>query len=191
MSTRRWGRRSRPRTRIGYELAEELLAEEGLPGSNRVVDVQALVRALGIKINSLGLASSSIRGVALAGSGYRPAILLNLTSPYNISPGGRRFTLAHELCHILNDRSRAKRLAQVSGPWTLPAVEKRANAFAAMLLMPRSLLWQSLSGEELTVEGVQAAARAMQVGFATLAEHLYNLGIIHDAQRDEFRRVRA
>jgi len=47
-------------------------------------------------------------------------------------------TLAHELCHLLVDRGSATELMVVSTPWAPPEIERRANAFAAELLLPKA-----------------------------------------------------
>lgn len=56
-----------------------------------------------------------------------------------VEPGSwLRFTLAHELAHLVYDRLAGTWLAQASGPWTPPGRESRANAVAAALLMPEN-----------------------------------------------------
>jgi Zn-dependent peptidase ImmA (M78 family) len=147
----------------------------------------ALWAALGIRILDERLQTSTIRGVAVAGSRYHPAILVNWSSPYNAEEPGRRFTLAHEFFHVLYDRERAKRISHTSGPWAPPGIEKRANAFAAMLLMPRDLVRRSLPEDALDSEGLRQAAQTMQVGATALIEHLYNISMIEEIERDELR----
>jgi Zn-dependent peptidase ImmA (M78 family) len=171
----------------GYDLAEQLLEELALPGDALAVDVRSLLSMLDVKVVEEELRTSTIRGVALAGARYAPAILVNKTSLYNETEPGRRFTLAHELCHVLYDRSRAQRIAHTSGPWAAPGIEKRANAFAAMLLMPRDLVRRSTRLDDLTQETVRAAAEALQVGASALIEHLYNTSMIDELKRDELR----
>lgn len=171
----------------GYELAEELLERLGLPGDALAVDVRSILSTLGVRVVERSLRTSTIRGVALAGAGYAPAILVNKTSLYNESEPGRRFTLAHELFHVLYDRSRARRIAHASGPWASPGIEKRANAFAAMLLMPRDLLRRCTPLHQLTHDAVLTAAETMQVGASALIEHLYNTSMIDEFKRDELR----
>lgn len=171
----------------GYDLAEQFLEERDLPGSASAVDVRALLATLGIAVKERSLRTSTIRGVAVAGPNYGPAIIVNRSSPYNQNEAGRRFTLAHELCHILFDRSRARRIAHTSGPWAAPGVEKRANAFAAMLLMPRDLVRRSVPLEKLTKDTVIAAAATLEVGVSALVEHLYNTCMIDEFKRDELR----
>lgn len=67
-----------------------------------------------------------------------PLVLLNENCARHADAEGKpmrsgiRFTLAHELCHLLIDRDSGSQLALVSGPWAPKAVEQRANAFAAV-----------------------------------------------------------
>ena len=171
----------------GYDLAEQLLEDCFLPGSDSYVDVRALLSGWGVRIVEKVLKTNTIRGVAIAGERYSPAILVNKTSDYNASEAGKRFTLAHELFHILYDRSAARRVSIVSGPWAPPGVEKRANAFAAMFLMPRSLLTRSFPTGKIDEEAVTSAADAMQVGISALVEHLFNTSMIDEVERDRLR----
>lgn len=112
---------------------------------------------------------------------------LNLASPYNAEEVGRRFTLAHELFHVLFDRERAKRISHTSGPWAPSGIEKRANAFAATLLMPRDMVRRSLAKDVLNSDSVREAAQTMRVGVSALIEHLYNISMLDGFERDELR----
>ena len=124
----------------GYQLAESCLeAMDGSFGGEVPVPVERFFDYFGITVERIELHDRSIRAVALAGPRHRPAVLVNENVPYR-SAQTRRFTLAHELCHILHDRNYGARLALASGPWAPVDVEKRANAFAAMLLMPADLV---------------------------------------------------
>jgi Zn-dependent peptidase ImmA (M78 family) len=171
----------------GYDLAEELLEDLEVSVDDTFVDVQSIVSTLGIRIIEEPLRTSTIRGVAIAGTGYHPAILVNLASPYNAEEPGRRFTLAHELFHVLFDRERAKRISHTSGPWAPPGIEKRANAFAAMLLMPRDMVRRSISKDGVNSGSVREAAQTMRVGVSALIEHLYNISMLDEFERDELR----
>ena len=173
--------------RDGYSLAEELLADLGLPVDDKV-DVRKVSANLGIAVGEEQLQTNAIRGVAIAGDGFHPKILVNLSSAYNRSEAGRRFTIAHELCHILYDRSRARRVTHVSGPWVAPGYEKRANAFAAFLLMPRNLVVSAIAGRAADEPKVVAeVASSLDVSESALVEHLYNLRLIQDWQREGLR----
>jgi Zn-dependent peptidase ImmA (M78 family) len=175
----------------GYDLAEQLLEELGLPGNSSAVDVHLLLSRLDVAIVERRLETTSIRGVAIAGGRYSPTILVNKASPYNATEAGQRFTLAHELFHILYDRAQAKRITHTSGPWAPPGVEKRANAFAAMLLMPRDLVRRSVPLNNLNRGKLFEAAKSMEVGASALVEHLYNTSVIDEFKRDELRALLA
>jgi Zn-dependent peptidase ImmA (M78 family) len=68
-------------------------------------------------------------------------IVLNLDGK-NENPCVRRFSLAHELYHVLRDWNRTEPLAAISGFLTDTSldIERRANAFAMRLLCPSSRL---------------------------------------------------
>jgi Zn-dependent peptidase ImmA (M78 family) len=171
----------------GYDLAQDLLDDLGLDDGTTVINMLDLLSGLGIKVIEKNLRTSTIRGVAVAGDNYNPAIFVNMTSDYNTEEAGRRFTLAHELFHILYDRKQARRITHSSGPWAPPGIEKRANAFAAMLLMPRNMVRYYLPHDDLGRDRLLEMADAMKVGARALLEHLYNIDIIDEFKRDELR----
>lgn len=169
----------------GYRLADDLRDELGIAPEQGFIDVRRLLHELGIHVVETALQTSSIRGVAIAGNGFAPAILINNASSYNQNESGKRFTLAHELCHILYDRTMAKKLSHMSGPWASARIEKRANAFAAMLLASSSAIRKMLVA--ISTKEIQALSRKLKIGKTGLIEHLYNLRLIDDAQRDALR----
>jgi Zn-dependent peptidase ImmA (M78 family) len=172
----------------GYSLAEDLLEELSLPeDSDDWIDVHAIYARLGIDIDEFFLKDRGIRAVSVAGPDHRPSTLLNPDHPTYLGEPGQRFTLAHELCHILFDRSYGARLAIASGPWAPSDVEARANAFAAMLLMPTDLvrrLVRSLENPVNSVEGIRAISDRMQTSFKATLEHLKNLNFLNQEEHD-------
>jgi Zn-dependent peptidase ImmA (M78 family) len=176
----------------GYQFAEEFLEDVGkevdtvAPGG--FVDLLSICSYLEIEIDERRLKTESIRGVALAGEGFRPLISVNRSSVFNGTEYGRRFTIAHEFCHILFDRTRARRIAHITGPWAAPGVEKRANAFAAYLLMPRELIRENLTAiPGIDESAVRELAARLHVSGTALVEHLYNLDFIDEIKREELR----
>jgi Zn-dependent peptidase ImmA (M78 family) len=130
--------------------------------------------------------------VALVSAIGRPLIFVNSRYEGGSYQSVRRFTLAHELCHLLIDRDAGKPLALASGPWAPRSVEQRANAFAAALLMPNGLLQvacRSIVGDRPpeTLEQIETVADAMQVGTVTLVDHLGNVDLIDHDVHDELR----
>ena len=171
--------------RFATEFLEDL-EDLGESSDASFVDVRAICSGLGIAIEEAEFETDSIRGVALAGEGFSPKILINLAHAYNSNEYGRRFTIGHELCHILFDRTRARRIAHISGSWVPQGIEKRANAFAAYLLMPRALIFRNLSGR-IDNEEVRRLADILHVNETPLVEHLYNINLIDDVERDRLR----
>lgn len=168
----------------GYALALDVL-DEADPDPEAVrTDLDALLEGLEITSRDVGLGREGPRGVAMAGEGLRPLILVNTDHQVNRGQG-RRFTMAHELCHILFDRQRARALAHSSTPWASPSIEQRANAFAAMLLMPsfRARRPKAADMAKLSL-GLSHLARTLGVGRVALCRHLYNLGEIDSDECD-------
>jgi len=174
----------------GYQLAEDLLEELG-DGyvEDSCVDVDHLYQDLGIAVQDVRLSDRSIRAVAIAGRHYRPNVLMNRSYLY-LDEEPRRFTLAHELCHILHDRSYGAQLAMASGPWAPVDVEKRANAFAAMLLMPDPLVETIVRGLTVPLDSAAAigeVANRLRTSFSSTLEHLCNRKFIDETVRDKLR----
>lgn len=168
----------------GQRFASDLLDELDLPRvGEKCIDVNAICDHLGIDVADLRLDTDSIRGAAFAGEGFSPRVLVNPTHPFNRNESGRRFTLSHELCHVLFDRARARRIAHASGDWAAPGIEQRANAFAAHLLMPRELVVSAFGDGD--AEDVSRLAAQLKVNQTALIPHLFNLELIDARQRDD------
>jgi Zn-dependent peptidase ImmA (M78 family)/transcriptional regulator with XRE-family HTH domain len=106
-------------------------------------------------------------------------------------PGRQRFTLAHELDHLLTGDDQGVHLdkdifdrAQHRDP-----SEMRANAFAAAFLMPEAILRERVSRDGLTENGFAELACDLLVSPATLAYRLLSLRLIDRGTCDQFRSV--
>lgn len=167
----------------GYSLALDVLDQVDPAPSASNTRIENMLHSLGIQVREVNLGEQGPRGVAFAGDNLRPTILVNLDNVRN-SPRGKRFTLAHELCHILFDRSRARPLTHTSTPWASPSIEQRANAFAAMLLMPprRAQLIRARKDHKDLKEAVGRLADKLKVSRAALRQHLAN---IHEISENE------
>ena len=174
----------------GYELADAF--HEALQDRFRSappVEIENIYRDFGIQLTEISLQDSTIRAVAIAGEHFKPTVAINSNYASQESHV-RRFTMAHELCHLLHDRSYGTDLVMASGPWAPVDLEKRANAFAAMFLMPVELIEQILkhSQFDLTLTSdVWKMANELQVSFTALVEHLCNLAFIDEFDRDQMR----
>ena len=172
----------------GYDLAEGLHEDLDMRFAQETrVDIDKMVQELGIEVIPLALSDEDIRGVSIAGHDHRPGIVVNTRHFRNAHPFGLRFTLAHELCHLLFDREEGRRLAIASGPWAPRSIEQRANAFAAMLLMPPSLIERARKRLTYSIDsssGLREAAHVLETGVLGLLYHLTNTGFITDADRE-------
>lgn len=173
----------------GYRLADAL--HESLDDTYRTipVDIERLYQELGIPIREISLDDQAIRAIAIAGENMRPTVAINLNFKYR-DDNTRRFTLAHELCHLLHDRVYGTRLAIASGPWAPVDIEKRANAFAAMFLMPSESIERSVQKGQLQLDSVAdiwALASSFGVSFSATFEHLCNQGFVDEVTRDALK----
>ncbi len=162
----------------GYDLATRTLETLGVDeAATTFVDVETILNGLGVQIRDLSVDDLSLRGVAIAGEGFRPTVIVNAEARWNRSRPGRRFTLAHELGHIIVDRGRARRVTHSSTPWAPEAVERRANAFAAMFLMPYRSVDAAIGALGPVENGGDLARLARQLGCGKTAvlEHLNNI----------------
>jgi Zn-dependent peptidase ImmA (M78 family) len=87
------------------------------------------------------LGSRDLAGLTFADEKRGSTIVLNLDGK-NVNPCVRRFSLAHELCHLLVDFNRREPLATLSGFWSEVGLarEQRANGFASRLLCPEKIV---------------------------------------------------
>lgn len=162
----------------GYETADLLHEHLRTNTTNpHAIDIEAILRTLRVHTDSISLDDETIMGAAVSRFGCAPAILVNEQHKKNRTPQGRRFTLAHELCHLLLDHEHGRPLAVASGPWAPRFVEKRANAFAAMFLMPKTML-DSMAAECSDDALVDAVAERLKAGKRSTKWHLINLGFL-------------
>jgi Zn-dependent peptidase ImmA (M78 family) len=174
-----------PAYQQGYDLADQV--HDRLDFKDEWVDIEGFLEQLGVEVLHRPLSDRNIRGVSLVSPQHLPTIMVNLGSIYGTASGPLRFTLAHELCHLLFDRGLGQRLAIVSGAWAPRNIERRANAFAAMFLMPPRLLSSAIAYAPApinTMEGIEAIARRLHVGATAAIHHLYNLTLMDESDRD-------
>jgi hypothetical protein len=168
----------------GYSAAEDFL--EKYPHGGDFIDIESILEHFSIKTMQENFLDGTIRGIALTGNKLAPTVSVNINNSHNRSDTGRRYTLAHEFCHLLHDRQYVSEVGIVSGPWAPMRVEQRADAFAAMLLMPIEYI-KHLKGRTIEFADVQETATQLCVGKSALIEHLHNLGFMSMPERDALR----
>jgi hypothetical protein len=123
----------------GYALAEWFRAIPGIVTDEGRVDPERILKSLSVDVSVDDLGWTDIDAVACWSPDHGPAVRVNSGGRHAQGEAGRRTTIAHELCHLLSDRAASLPLAEVLGGRTPVVPEQRANAFAAELLLPRSI----------------------------------------------------
>lgn len=130
------GLREQPPYAQGYEVAGWL--RERLNITEDFSPEMALIN-WGVKIGEIKV-PRTLEALAFWGRKHGPAVLVNTTDGALCTrTQGLRSTLAHEIGHLLMDRSGSLPFADAVGGATPGWVEKRARAFAAELLLPRNV----------------------------------------------------
>ena len=149
----------------GAALAQQVRHEFGLVYPIASVRDLVLMRFpwIGLLYSKLGNVGAPA-GLSFADHRRGPAIVLNLDGK-NSNAAVRRFSLAHELAHLLVDWSQGQPLACISGFLSETALdrEQRANGFAARLLCPSP----SSSGSAACVTKMRCACCSRTTGCTT------------------------
>jgi Zn-dependent peptidase ImmA (M78 family) len=158
----------------GYHLAEAF--REQIGNRSEYFDVEAWLRDSGIAVEEMDIPDPTVDGGAVWDDAHGPVVIVNSASPRASTIWGRRMVLAHELCHLLIDREAAISLKIISGPWAPPVLERRANAFAAELLLPRAGIVERLGIPEALPndEALEKLMNEYVVGRIVCVEHVQN-----------------
>ncbi len=123
----------------GHRLAAWLRSELRTAGDHGRVDPDEVLESWHVPVIDVAIGLGDIDAIGCWGPRHGPAVLVNSDAQYADNAGRRRATLAHEICHLLVDRSGSLPLVEVLGGRTAKHSEQRARAFAAEFLMPREL----------------------------------------------------
>lgn len=162
------------------EAAHNLLVQYGVKATP--VPIERIAKSLGVRVEYAPL-DGELSGLACVRDGV-PIVGVNTLH----APNRQRFTLAHEIAHILLhrheleqavhvDRGSLRRDALASAG--IDATEIEANAFAAELLMPTELLNSALDGRSVDLEDDEAVAtlaKRFKVSEAAIRFRLSSLG---------------
>jgi Zn-dependent peptidase ImmA (M78 family) len=169
----------------GWLLAEQTFEALNPPGTTWV-DIETLLERVSVPVIDLPLDDEEIRGLSIAGEKHRWTICINPSYHDGNDDEVRRFTMAHELCHLLYDRGREQKVAIASGPWAPKDIERRANAFAALFLMPRHLVRVACrdAGDLRELSAIEHVAHQLHTSVTATLHHLSNLYVIDEGTRD-------
>jgi Zn-dependent peptidase ImmA (M78 family)/transcriptional regulator with XRE-family HTH domain len=171
----------------GRRLAQQALARVSQAGhsigdgnlvasTEEVFGVDVAVVDLGVGFDGLAASADNVKLIVLATSHV---------------PARQRFTLAHELGHLLAGDDQEIHLdrdifdkAQAKDP-----TEMRANAFASAFLMPEGVLREAVGLTGLTDETFAALACSLMVTPSALAYRLLHLRLIDAGTCDRYKAI--
>lgn len=116
-------------------VASVLRSQWGLP-RGPIKNLTKLVESAGVIVGMSDFSGASISGMTFKIPGHPPLVLINSSHPAD----RMRFTLAHELGHIVMHR------------FPTPTMEAEANEFASNFLMPDADIKPSFFGRKITLE---------------------------------------
>jgi Zn-dependent peptidase ImmA (M78 family) len=126
----------------------------------------ALVEKAGVFVARSALGRASISGVTFAAPGMPPLIVLNSDQPADRA----RFTLAHELAHLVMHR------------FPTSNMEQEANEFAVAMLMPATDMRPYFLGKKIDLALLAALKPEWKVSMAALLMRAHRLRYITDNQ---------
>jgi Zn-dependent peptidase ImmA (M78 family)/transcriptional regulator with XRE-family HTH domain len=125
--------------------------------------------------------SPGLDGLALTSGRLRLVLISS-----GISATRQRFTLAHEVCHLVAGDAQDLTVDEdVFGRRT--DEERRANAFAAAFLMPAALLRATAGGRQINEDLIIELLGRFRVSLDALAFRLHNVGLVNASGRDRVR----
>lgn len=169
----------------GYFLAQTLRGYLGV-SSDEAVDPEDVLSDWGVAVEEISLDHSPLDAVAAWGPCHGPVIILNVGEGGRASHAhGRRSTLAHEIGHLLVDRSGALPFSEVLGGHTPLYVEQRSRAFAAEFLLPKDSAVNTLRESTSLQEGLETLSRDFEVSIELAALQIKNSTLFFDLSEEE------
>lgn len=146
-------------------IAETVRRHWQIPGGP-VKNLVRLVERAGVVVGMSRFGGAAVSGVTFRVPGGPPLILLN-----DLQPGDRqRFTLAHELGHLVMHR------------FPTPAMEQEANEFASAFLLPAADIKPIFSNRKVTLELLASLKPEWKVSMQSLLMRASSLGCLSSNQ---------
>lgn len=171
---------------LGYRAANDVRQALGYT-RDIPVDPEAILQNLGVILDadSLTIDDIPLDAIAVWGDSVGPAVLLNTGNrSRSCHIHGRRSTCAHELCHLLLDRTGALPVGEVLGGRVPVLPEKRARAFAAEFLLPRDTAAEYVRSVPTLIEAIDQLSQDFGVSEEVAAWQVWN-GPARPALREE------
>ena len=171
----------------GQLAAREIRRVASLDGAP-IPELDPFVREAGLSLVDGGVESRHDLMIVSCRAGGS-AVAAVLGSPRTATPWGARFQKARALAHVLLDADRHGTVGAASGPFSQGSRSRRANAFAAELLLPDSAL-AAKGGNALDAVADEERFRELLeeygIGARAAAFQLWNHGWLSSADvRDE------
>lgn len=153
-----------------YRSTEDILFDLGITKPEEI-DLEMIAHHCGVSIGYEPLSSCE---ACLIGHGDKANIIINSNS----HPSRKRFSIAHELGHWMNDRSTSKfncSETSLAFEWSAFNTESRANIYASELLMPKSLIHSFINKRQPSFELVVEIANAFNTSITSAAIRVIKL----------------
>lgn len=147
------------------KIAGVIRAHWGVP-SGPIKNLTKLVERSGVIVGTSDFSGASISGMTFRIPGQPPLVLLNRNHPAD----RLRFTLAHELGHLVMHR------------FPTIEMEDEANEFASAILLPEREMREAFSGRRITLELLAALKPEWRVAMQALLMRAKALGFLTDNQ---------
>lgn len=159
----------------GYSLAEYIRSKTNIfINENHTYEIENFAKNFGIQIVSKEI-PEQVEALALWYD-KSACIVTNTKTPFgSMTAQKRRFIIAHEMCHYLVDKCKARPLGHVliNSTGEMP-LEQRANAFAAELLLPRKEAILYIQGKDDDVALIAQLAEKYFVSQTVAANQISN-----------------
>ncbi|MFE7845303.1 helix-turn-helix domain-containing protein [Microbacterium sp. NPDC057407] len=147
--------------------------------------VEAIETSFGVDVANASEMPVGFDGLAFQDDSVRLVLLLTTENWTR-----RRFTIAHELGHIVWGDAHEVIAESLNPGGTADYKEKRANAFAAAFLMPETLLNEELAGRVIDHPVFHELVVRFRVSPSSLAVRLKSLSFIDEATFNQLRHFR-
>jgi Zn-dependent peptidase ImmA (M78 family) len=150
------------------DLVQEIFRQ--CPNLKPPIPVRELAVASGI-LEILTVNSSVIEGMLVTDEGKEAGVIYY--NDHNRPIGRQRFTIGHELGHFLllnhNGNMTCSNTDVSLSSHSVDLIEKEANDFSQLLLLPEKLLKTELQSTSLSIQSLQAIADLFQMSFEATA----------------------
>jgi Zn-dependent peptidase ImmA (M78 family)/transcriptional regulator with XRE-family HTH domain len=159
--------------------ARAMLAGQAVGGTSVATLVELIEETMGVNV-AITVLPEGLDGISYQDRSFR---MIVLAGSRNYSR--QRFTLAHEVGHILWGDANERVLAETMWTRDIPDAshqEARANAFAASFLMPEAEVRDQIA-DSMAADKFDELSWHFQVSPSSLAWRLFNLGLISADER--------